>query len=332
MKVHLVAGFLGSGKTTTIIGACRALSARGKRVGVVTNDQGRYLVDTALFRSSSVPAVEVVGGCFCCRFDDFRKKIRELETESRPDAVFAESVGSCSDIVATVVKPFELAADGRLASFSVFVDIRLLRLWLNGGAFPFSEEVAYLFSKQIEEAGNVVINKADLLPAPEAEALRVDLCRRLPGRRVRLQSAFAEADINGWLAAIDASDTGWASSAALDIDYDRYATAESSLAWYDATVTLAAGSAPPELPDELVSRITERCEAAKRPVGRIKLAADAGGGGFIINARVETAPAELGHIVRDSLSEICAEHRLRYTIDAEECFRPSYPKPTHRIG
>ncbi|MCJ7549956.1 MAG: cobalamin biosynthesis protein, partial [Anaerolineae bacterium] len=41
MDLHIVGGFLGSGKTTAIIGAAKALIAGGKRVGVVTNDQGR---------------------------------------------------------------------------------------------------------------------------------------------------------------------------------------------------------------------------------------------------------------------------------------------------
>ncbi len=64
MELHVVGGFLGSGKTTAIIGAAKYLMAHGKRVGVVTNDQGRYLVDTAFFRSEAVPTVEVTGGCF----------------------------------------------------------------------------------------------------------------------------------------------------------------------------------------------------------------------------------------------------------------------------
>ena len=65
MDLHLVGGFLGSGKTTAIIGAVRLLLARGKKVGVVTNDQGRFLVDTAFFKATQVPTAEVACGCFC---------------------------------------------------------------------------------------------------------------------------------------------------------------------------------------------------------------------------------------------------------------------------
>ena len=52
MNLHLVGGFLGSGKTTAIISAARLLMASGKRVAIITNDQGKYLVDTAFFRAA----------------------------------------------------------------------------------------------------------------------------------------------------------------------------------------------------------------------------------------------------------------------------------------
>jgi G3E family GTPase len=101
MKLHLVGGFLGSGKTTAIIQAARVLMQHGLRVGVVTNDQGKYLVDTAFFRLADIPAVEVSGGCFCCNYPNLDKSLDELVESARPDVIFAESVGSCADLVAT---------------------------------------------------------------------------------------------------------------------------------------------------------------------------------------------------------------------------------------
>ncbi|MBI4928606.1 MAG: cobalamin biosynthesis protein, partial [Anaerolineae bacterium] len=103
MKLHLVGGFLGSGKTTAIIQAARLLMVQGQRVGVITNDQGKYLVDTAFFRLADLPAVEVTGGCFCCNYDDLDSSLEQLIAEAAPDVIFAESVGSCADLVATVV-------------------------------------------------------------------------------------------------------------------------------------------------------------------------------------------------------------------------------------
>ena len=60
----------------------------------------------------------------------------------QPDVVFAESVGSCADVVATVIKPLQELdqAAGGNATLTVFVDTRLFSLWLAGEELPFSEK------------------------------------------------------------------------------------------------------------------------------------------------------------------------------------------------
>ena len=78
MDLHVVGGFLGSGKTTAIIGAAKELIRRGKKVGIITNDQGKYLVDTAFFRAENIPTMEVTGGCFCCNFHEFHDNFHRL--------------------------------------------------------------------------------------------------------------------------------------------------------------------------------------------------------------------------------------------------------------
>jgi Ni2+-binding GTPase involved in maturation of urease and hydrogenase len=44
----VVGGFLGAGKTTIVLGTVERLRRRGRRVAVITNDQGGSRVDTAL--------------------------------------------------------------------------------------------------------------------------------------------------------------------------------------------------------------------------------------------------------------------------------------------
>ena len=102
MKIHLLSGFLGSGKTTAIQQAARSLIEQGIKTGVVTNDQGTKLVDGGLFKSLDIPNREVVNGCFCCNYNDLDASITSLVEASGTEVVFAESVGSCTDIVATV--------------------------------------------------------------------------------------------------------------------------------------------------------------------------------------------------------------------------------------
>ena len=120
MTVHLVGGFLGSGKTTAIRSACELLRQRGEAASVITNDQGTLLVDTAYLRGSQ-PTREVTGGCFCCRYD----QLAELLAQARCDGtqhVFAEAVGSCADLVATVVRPLLGSPSGPVGSRVVHGD------------------------------------------------------------------------------------------------------------------------------------------------------------------------------------------------------------------
>ncbi len=56
MKLFLMGGFLGSGKTTAIQQACLLLQ-KEVRVGVITNDQGVQLVDRAFLQNMEVPRV-----------------------------------------------------------------------------------------------------------------------------------------------------------------------------------------------------------------------------------------------------------------------------------
>ena len=78
MKLVLAGGFLGSGKTTAIVSACRQLISQKKRVGVITNDQGDQQVDSAFVRGYGIPVREVANGCFCCNYDQLDTHLRSL--------------------------------------------------------------------------------------------------------------------------------------------------------------------------------------------------------------------------------------------------------------
>ena len=70
IRLILIGGFLGAGKTTTIARLARAYQNDGLNVGIVTNDQAADLVDTHNLKSQGFDVSEVAGACFCCRFDE----------------------------------------------------------------------------------------------------------------------------------------------------------------------------------------------------------------------------------------------------------------------
>jgi Ni2+-binding GTPase involved in maturation of urease and hydrogenase len=65
----MVGGFLGAGKTTALLRLAQHMTAQGRRVGLITNDQSYGLVDSVLVGAHGFPVEEITGGCFCCRFD-----------------------------------------------------------------------------------------------------------------------------------------------------------------------------------------------------------------------------------------------------------------------
>lgn len=81
-RLVLLGGFLGAGKTTTMIKSALKLEKEGYRVAIVTNDQGKELIDTELARANGLESKEVTGGCFCCQFDDLYNNLNTLMKEN----------------------------------------------------------------------------------------------------------------------------------------------------------------------------------------------------------------------------------------------------------
>jgi Ni2+-binding GTPase involved in maturation of urease and hydrogenase len=355
MKLHLVGGFLGSGKTTAIIHAAKALMDRGQVVGVITNDQGKYLVDTAFFRLSDVPAVEVSGGCFCCNYDDLDNRLAQLIETTQPDVIFAESVGSCADVVATVVKPLlELGSgDVKPASFSVFADGRLLRRRLLDEEMPFSEDVVYVFDKQIEEAGLIVVNKTDLLSEMAVAQVKSLLGSQYPDKPALMQSSLSIAGVLPWLDRIEKGDLRLPDTA-LEIDYQRYGAGEAKLAWLDQEILLHVqpGQGRPLL-RELITRMTRALAQRGAGIGHLKFIVQDQDGGtkisiptleepgweasipaiqgeavrLLVNARVEMDVDALRALLQETLDA----SGIRYDLGGGEAFHPKQPRPTHRF-
>ncbi|MDR3576101.1 MAG: GTP-binding protein [Anaerolineaceae bacterium] len=359
MKLHLVGGFLGSGKTTAIIAAVRLLMAQGKKVGVVTNDQGKYLVDTSFFRLSNVPSVEVTGGCFCCNYDDLASRLNQLRNEIHPDVIFAESVGSCGDLVATVVKPLiELSSkDVQPSSFSVFTDSRLLQMRMQGEELPFSENVVYLFDKQIEEAGILVINKSDLLESTEGEKLLAVARQRYPDKQVVLQNSTSLDQVQNWVSMIE-EDQIVLPDQSLDMDYERYGDGEAQLAWLDEKIDLVVPDGQGgEVVRHLIEMIQNELNRLNAPIGHVKFIIQGDGVEskvsittlqvldfqknipdfpgvhleLLINARVQIIAEELKDLIGRLMTLCCAEMGAEWQEIAVNYFHPAFPSPTHRL-
>ena len=157
----MIGGFLGAGKTTAVSKLAAHLAASGSRVGLITNDQGRELVDTRMLRSQGFATEEIAGGCFCCRFSSLVEAAARLTAETQPDVFIAEPVGSCTDLVATVLRPLVqfYGEHYELAPLTVLLDA-------SRSLDDFSADVRYLYHQQVAEAEILLLSKSDLGGAP----------------------------------------------------------------------------------------------------------------------------------------------------------------------
>ncbi|MFV2065533.1 MAG: GTP-binding protein [Pirellulales bacterium] len=361
----MIGGFLGAGKTTAIARIARHYLGQGLQVGIVTNDQAHDLVDTHALRSMGFRVGEVPGACFCCKFDDLIKTLDKLATDQRPDVVLTEPVGSCTDLVATVIRPLE-QLHGRqfeLGPLAVLFKPEHGRKILSGRSdVGFSPKAAYIFLKQLEEADLLVVNKVDRLDAAERHQLVQLVQDRFPDKTVVAASAVSGDGYATLLRLLDRPRR--AGPGSMEVDYDLYAAGEAELGWLNATVDVAAKQPDRLQPfdlDPFVLSLVERIRVAlacKRvePVhvkilgrtdqqtaianlvgsgARAELSVDSNArtatAHLIINARVAAAPEDLAAIIRQQVAELADEHGLDETFATLASFRPGRPVPTHRI-
>jgi G3E family GTPase len=357
MKLLLVGGFLASGKTTAIYGAAKLLKASGRKAGILTNDQGKQQVDTGFIRGKGFPNEEVAGSCFCCNFNAMATGIQRLQENTRTDIIFAESVGSCADLAATIINPLlTLQPDQYNIVLSVFADIRLLLAFLNEHPV-FHGDVSYIYQKQLDEADIIVANKADLLSARELDHAKAVISDAFSGKTILYQNSLSEEGIQHWLDTCENFHNATLRPA-LSIDYDKYGAGEAELAWLDEEIGIAsedknAVKAALLLADTIYNKI----KAGNYPIGHLKFLLDNGHhqtkisfGPFdtnaleqqhtteessravlLVNARVQTTPKALQDIITEAIVETENTTACKITEYTVSAFQPGYPRPTYRI-
>ena len=353
MKIHLLSGFLGSGKTTAIQQGCKELIKNGNRVGVITNDQGTRLVDGDLFEHLNIPNRQVVNGCFCCNYNDLDKSLQSLISTNKPDVIFAESVGSCTDIVATVMKPLLRYRPEAQVTFSTFADIRLLQILLNENANIFDESVRYIYFKQLEEAEIIIISKIDLTDEKTLLEIKQIMNEKYGDKILLYQNSFDATNIRQWLHILDNETFENASS--LQIDYEVYGEGEAKLAWHDQEVEIYSDqNNAGQITVALMKLIYQKINLNKYPIGHLKFLLNgkkkisfasgsqelldsiqiekSDSATLLINGRVQTSPGILSRLISEAIEETGINFHCKISVKNLASFQPGFPRPTYRIA
>ncbi|MFO0912295.1 MAG: zinc metallochaperone GTPase ZigA [Pirellulales bacterium] len=202
IPVTVLSGFLGAGKTTVLNYVLA--NRQGLRVAVIVNDMSEINIDAALVRGGGASLlraeeqlVEMTNGCICCTLrEDLLIEVARLAREGRFDYLLIESTGISEPMPVAETFAFEdeqgrcLSELARLDTMVTVVDAaNFLDEYGSGDelrdrGLELNEEdnrhVVDLLIDQIEFADVLVINKVDLVPEAQVEALERLLSRMNP--------------------------------------------------------------------------------------------------------------------------------------------------------
>jgi G3E family GTPase len=153
IPVHIVSGFLGVGKSTTLT-ALVAARAGSERAAIVVNDFGDAAIDAARLGGDAPGAERVMnipGGCVCCTAPEgLVRVVSELLDVTRPDRIYIEpsGLGRPRDVVDMLVR-------GGLASR---VDLRPVIVVIDPEKFDGTDP---LMHEQWEGGDVLVVNRID---------------------------------------------------------------------------------------------------------------------------------------------------------------------------
>lgn len=355
----LLSGFLGAGKTTLMLSAADSLRAKGIKVACITNDQGERLVDSKMVLLKEIPLQQIQGGCFCCRFEDLDASINRIIEEHQPNVILAEAVGSCTDLIATVIKPLQAFHKDTLdiRPLSVVVDPERWSDVLSQTT-SFTDEILYLFRKQLEEAQCILLNKSDLWSTAHVEEFTSQLTDDFGAIPVFAISAANGDGVDEWINYITGANPS--SLPLLDIDYDKYAAGEAQLGWLNASCAINGPIGDVgALCTSFMERLLNECKNAEADIAHLKVWGQDGkntiklstvrNGSYMldhmtstdwltdhfimwINARVHIDSAQLSDIILRALRSLEEDYAIVITIDQMDSFSPSRPIPTYRMA
>ena len=178
VKVNIISGFLGAGKTTLIKKLLTGSVAKEKII-LLENEYGEVGVDGSFMKDSGIIVDELNSGCICCTLvGDFQKAVDDLIAKYHPDRLLIEpsGVGKLSEILAAVERAKERHSDLVVTGCATVVDAGKCRMYMkNFGEF---------FLDQIKTSATVIFSRTQLLSAERIEKSRALVEEQHPGVRI----------------------------------------------------------------------------------------------------------------------------------------------------
>ena len=178
VKVNVISGFLGAGKTT-LIKKLLTGSLRNEKVVLLENEYGEIGIDGGFMKDAGITVTELNAGCICCTLaGDFQAAVDQLIDTYHPDRILVEptGVGKLSEILSAVEKAKERHPEITVGGSATVVDAGKCRMYMkNFGEF---------FLDQVKSASTVIFSRTQLLDADRVEKSRLLIAEVHPDARI----------------------------------------------------------------------------------------------------------------------------------------------------
>lgn len=192
MKIKIISGFLGAGKTTCVK---NVLKKAGGDIAVIVNEFGDVGIDKELVsKGDAVDMVELPSGCICCTLaNDLVRAVQEIKTKYNPKRLIIEPSGlAVPSGILEVLEPYKEKYDLEFEGIIGIVDADSFLSNIHSGLF------GDFYTDQLTNSDVILINKADLVNQNTIKAIEVEL-RKYNTHAIVLNTVNCETDLPDFL-------------------------------------------------------------------------------------------------------------------------------------
>lgn len=162
VPVYLVAGFLGSGKTTLMKRLLEHLNARGEKPLVLMNEFGETNIDNELLEGASAQMRELIDGCICCTSKtELTKTLYDIVVSDKPSSILLETTG--------LADPVEILDICTLPNLLDKLSLRTIVSVVDANRWGKVPQAEALMKRQARFADILLLNKTDIVDAETAD-------------------------------------------------------------------------------------------------------------------------------------------------------------------
>lgn len=169
MKILILGGFLGSGKTSVLLQLAHFMVDTSKTnktgVAIIENEIGQIGIDDKVLKQIGYNVKELFSGCVCCSLaGDLIAGIQEISSKSDPEWMIIESTG--------VAFPSNIA---EVIYNSLGISARIITIIDASRWKRIHVPLANLIEGQLDKADIILINKIDLVDEKNLKTIETDV-------------------------------------------------------------------------------------------------------------------------------------------------------------